>query len=33
VEPRYWPQLAFICRIPGARELLTWNCVIRVRKR
>jgi SAM-dependent methyltransferase len=33
VEPRYWPRLAFICRIPGVRELLTWNCVIRVRKR
>jgi SAM-dependent methyltransferase len=33
VEPRYWPRLAFICRIPIARELLTWNCVIRSRKR
>ncbi len=33
VEPRYWPRLAFICRIPGLRELLTWNCVIRVRRR
>ncbi len=33
VEPRYWPQLAFITKIPGVRELLTWNCVIRVRKR
>ncbi len=33
VEPRYWPRLAFITRIPGVRELLTWNCVIRVRKR
>lgn len=32
VEPRYWPQLAVITRIPGARELLTWNCVVRVRK-
>jgi SAM-dependent methyltransferase len=32
VEPRYWPRLAFICRIPLLRELLTWNCVIRVRK-
>ena len=32
VEPRYWPRLAFICRVPGLRELLTWNCVIRVRK-
>ncbi len=33
VEPRYWPRLAFITKIPGVRELLTWNCVIRVRKR
>jgi len=33
VEPRYWPRLAFITRVPGVRELLTWNCVIRVRKR
>jgi SAM-dependent methyltransferase len=32
VEPRYWPKLAFICRIPLAREVLTWNCVIRMRK-
>ena len=21
-----------VCRIPGAREVLTWNCVIRVTK-
>ena len=33
VEPRYWPRLAFITRIPLVREVLTWNCVIRVRKR
>jgi SAM-dependent methyltransferase len=32
VEPRYWPRLAFICRIPVLRELLTWNCVIRAVK-
>jgi SAM-dependent methyltransferase len=32
VEPRYWPKLTFICRIPGVREVLTWNCVIRVRR-
>jgi SAM-dependent methyltransferase len=31
-EPRYWPRLALIVRIPLLRELLTWNCVIRVRK-
>lgn len=28
VEPRYWPRLSFICRIPLLREFLTWNCVI-----
>ena len=33
VEPRYWPQLRVVCRIPGVRELVTWNCVIRVRRR
>lgn len=33
VEPRYWPSLRFICAIPGVREFLTWNCVIRFRRR
>jgi SAM-dependent methyltransferase len=33
VAPRYWPRLALICRVPLVRELLTWNCVIRVRRR
>jgi SAM-dependent methyltransferase len=28
VEPRYWPWASFIARIPGAREVLCWNCVI-----
>jgi SAM-dependent methyltransferase len=32
VEPRYWPRLAFVTRVPVVREFLTWNCVIRVRK-
>jgi SAM-dependent methyltransferase len=31
-EPRYWPRLAVIVRIPLLREVLTWNCVVRVRK-
>ncbi len=31
VEPRYWPRLAWIARIPGVREVFTWNCVIRLR--
>jgi SAM-dependent methyltransferase len=28
VVPRYYPELAFITRIPFARESLTFNCVI-----
>jgi hypothetical protein len=32
VEPRYWPWAAPVCRVPGLRELVTWNCVIRARK-
>lgn len=33
VEPRYWPQLSFIVRVPIVREVATWNCVIRFRRR
>lgn len=33
VEPRYWPWAAPVCRVPGLRELVTWNCVIRATKR
>lgn len=33
VEPRYWPKLRFIMKVPGLREVAAWNCVIRVRKR
>jgi SAM-dependent methyltransferase len=33
VEPRYWPRLRFLARIPGVREVALWNCVIRVRRR
>ena len=32
VEPRYWPQLRVIMRVPGLRELASWNCVIRVER-
>lgn len=32
VEPRYWPQLRFISKVPGLRELASWNCVIRAVK-
>jgi SAM-dependent methyltransferase len=33
VEPRYWPRLAFLARIPGVREVALWNCVIRLERR
>lgn len=32
VEPRYWPWAAWITRVPGLREVVTWNCVIRFTK-
>jgi predicted O-methyltransferase YrrM len=32
VEPRYWPRLRWIVRVPVLRELLTWNCVVRVER-
>jgi SAM-dependent methyltransferase len=31
-EPRYWPWLAPLTKVPGLREIFTWNCVIRVRR-
>jgi SAM-dependent methyltransferase len=33
VQPRYWPRLAFIARVPALREVATWNCVVMMRKR
>lgn len=33
VEPRYWPRLRAIVRVPLLREVATWNCVIWMRKR
>jgi SAM-dependent methyltransferase len=32
VEPRYWPRLRFLVRIPLLREVVTWNCLIRAEK-
>jgi SAM-dependent methyltransferase len=32
VEPRYWPWAAPITKVPGVREVITWNCVVRFRK-
>jgi SAM-dependent methyltransferase len=31
VEPRYWPWARFVMAVPGLRELVAWNCVIRFR--
>lgn len=33
VVPRYYPELAWLMRIPLLRELLAWNCVILIEKR
>jgi SAM-dependent methyltransferase len=33
VEPRYWPRLRFVVRVPVVRELATWNCAIYLRRR
>ncbi|MBK5224647.1 MAG: class I SAM-dependent methyltransferase [Acidimicrobiia bacterium] len=33
VEPRYWPWARPIVDIPGLRELITWNCVVRFTRR
>jgi SAM-dependent methyltransferase len=32
VEPRYWPRLRFLVRIPLLREVFTWNCLIRAER-
>ncbi len=31
-EPRYWPWARPVMHVPGLRELVSWNCVIRARK-
>ena len=33
VEPRYWPWARAVTSVPGLRELVTWNCLIRLRAR
>jgi SAM-dependent methyltransferase len=33
IEPRYWPWARVIMRVPGVREMLAWNCVVRFRAR
>lgn len=32
VEPRYWPWARAVVRVPGLREVATWNCVVRFHK-
>jgi SAM-dependent methyltransferase len=32
VEPRYWPWARGVMHVPLLRELVSWNCVIRVTK-
>ncbi len=32
-EPRYWPRLRLLMRIPGVREVACWNAVIHVERR
>ncbi len=31
--PRYYPEFAFLLRIPVAREFLAWNCALLIRRR
>ena len=31
-HPRYWPSQRWLLHIPGVREVLTWNCVLHLRK-
>lgn len=32
VEARYWPWASFVTKVPGLREVVSWNCVLRFRK-
>lgn len=31
-EPRYWPWARAVLRVPVVRELVTWNCVLHLRR-
>jgi SAM-dependent methyltransferase/predicted O-methyltransferase YrrM len=31
-EPRYWPRLRWLMRVPGVREVACWNAVIHIRR-
>jgi hypothetical protein len=28
LAPRYYPELAWVMRLPGLREFLAWNCTV-----
>lgn len=30
--PRYWPWARVIMKVPGLREVASWNCVLEIRK-
>ena len=32
VRPRYYPSLRWVVRVRGVREVLTWNCVVRLKR-
>jgi SAM-dependent methyltransferase len=32
VAPRYYPEFSFITRLPIAREFLTWNCALLLKR-
>jgi SAM-dependent methyltransferase len=31
-KPRYWPSQRWIVRVPGVREVATWNCVLELER-
>lgn len=31
-EPRYWPWARAVIAVPGLREFVSWNCVLRLRR-
>ena len=32
-EPRYYPSQRWVVRVPGLREVVTWNCLLHLRVR
>ncbi len=33
IEPRYWPWARVVTKVPGVREVATWNCVLHLKRR